>query len=85
MELITSLPSSPERITDIGLLERALYSLQEKSQAEGREYVFEHTQQPMVGGTCRLAPVAQVRRSQTTRVLGSYDAQYFEKRLEDNY
>lgn len=81
MQMVDTLPNSPENVTDISLLADALFTLERLEEEHGRTYVFEYIQQPMIGGTCHPVPEG-LPKSNGSRVIATYDKSYFERRIQ---
>ncbi len=77
------LKKTPDKITDICLLEKAVASIEAASEATGREYVFKEIQQLSIGSSITLYPREYNIQSKVNWVLGTYDKEYLLQRIKE--
>src|SRR3989338_551765 len=83
LEGYLKLRKTPDEITDISLLERAIALLEVATEVTGREYVFKEIQQLSIGGYMDLLPKDYEIKSKVNWVIATYDKSYFENRIRE--
>ena len=83
LDTYVTLKKTPDKITDLNLLERALASIEAATAATGREYVFKEIQQISIGSFIDLVPKDYNVNTKVNWVIGTYDKSYFERRMKE--
>ena len=78
-----TLKKTPDRITDVHLLEMALTSIEDATARTGREYVFKEIQQLSIGSSIKLYPKEYDVNTAVNWVLTTYDKTYFVNRIRE--
>ncbi len=77
------LKKTPDKITDVHLLERALASVEAATAATGKEYVFKEIQQLSIGSFMDLLPRDYDPKTKVNWVLAIYDKEYLAQRIKE--
>ena len=79
--MIRVLPDSPEKLEDLELIDRVIYTLETLEKKYGIEYKIADLQEDHLGGICEVVRTDYKPTSNNTTILGIYDKSYFlEKR-----
>ncbi len=83
LDTYVKLRNCPDKIKDIGLLEKALAFIEAATVATGREYVFKEIQQLSIGSSIDILPKDYNIKTKVNWILGAYDQTYFENRIKE--
>lgn len=81
LEQYFMLRERPERITDLGLLERALVLMEKATDCTGEEYVFKLIRQSNIGSFVDLLPKDYLPNRTVNPIIRVYDKGYFQDRI----